>query len=477
MCPSRYARPIFFCTIILIIITLHAQASVINFKGILDFIEYDEGGGVYSEVSAGTVFEGSIDEYHANGFISNGKTLTLFGCCIAAGGLSVSNNMVLTHDEVAYLNGVLGSQEYSVGDVVDSINIEGDKTTDNGGRVEIGISYILPADSFDSDDLGNYPVEQNDIELSLFFIHEEDSNGQDIYSAGGKIITSQSTDDLNYNLFLYGDYYWCNFFADDDTEFGEVNFDGNGAVTAQGLQTSHGDLSDEQDTYTIEPDGSVSVDDNRGMVSSDGKFLFLVDTVGIVGLDFFVKKSSGLSNSILNGEYYVIDYFADDYTDFGEVNFDGVGGVTYMMLETSDGSSLSSGTGSYTVASDGQVTLGDNVGMVSPDGNIIFLVDIEGTPGLVIFVKKSSAMSDSSLDGEYYVVSHYSDDWAGFGNCTFDGNGSITYQQIQTSDGGLDNGQKSYSVSSDGAITMLDNRGVVSPDGDFVFLVDLEGTV
>jgi hypothetical protein len=279
------------------------------------------------------------------------------------------------------------------------------------------------------------------------------------------------------NSILNGEYHWCNYFADDDTEFGEATFDGNGTATVQGFQTSHGNLSNAQDTYTIKSDGSVSIDDNNGMVSYDGNFLFLVDTIGIVGLDFLVKKSFGLSDSILNGEYYAIDYFADDYTDFMEVIFDGAGGLTYETLDNSDGSLPDSGSDTYTVASDGQVTIGDNRGMVSPDGNVIFLVDLEGIPGLVILAKKSSAMSASSLDGEYYAVSHYSDDWAGFGNCTFDGNGSITYQQIQTSGGELKNGQDSYSMSSDGAITMFDNRGVVSPDGNFVFLVDLEGTV
>jgi ribosomal protein L24E len=272
---------------------------------------------------------------------------------------------------------------------------------------------------------------------------------------------------------LKGEYYWCNYFADNDTEFGEVTFDGNGTATSQGLQTSQGNLSNEQATYTIESDGSVSIDDNKGMVSSDGNFLFLVDTVGIAGVDIFVKKSTGLSNSILNGEYYVIDYFADNYTDFGEVNFDGVGGFTYVQLETSDGSPLNSGSGTYTVASDGQITMGNNRGMVSSDGKIAFTVDFSEIPGLVILVKKSTGLSNSILNIDYHSLNHFSNDFASFGEANFDGNGTITYQQLQSTSGSLDSGSGTYAVSSDGQITIDHNRGMVNTDGRFIFLVDL----
>ena len=163
------------------------QAADVNFNGQLDYIQIDEGGGVYSGVSIGTDFNGIIDDVDATGFISDGTTLTSFGCCIAAGRLSVTNNMVLSADDATFLNEIIGSLRYNDGDIVDVINIEGDKTTSSGGRIEIGISYILPSNSFDNDDLSNYPVNQADIELALFFIYEEDNVGQDIYSAGGQI--------------------------------------------------------------------------------------------------------------------------------------------------------------------------------------------------------------------------------------------------------------------------------------------------
>jgi hypothetical protein len=184
---SRTIKVFSICAIILFIGITIVQASEITFNGQLDYIQIDAGGGVYSGVAIGADFNGSIDDVDATGFITDGTTLTSFDCCISAGGLSVTNNMVLSADEATFLNGIIGSLQYNDGDIVDVIDIEGDKTTGSGGRIEIGISYILPADSFDNDDLSNYPVNQNDIELALFFIYEEDNIGQDIYSAGGQI--------------------------------------------------------------------------------------------------------------------------------------------------------------------------------------------------------------------------------------------------------------------------------------------------
>ena len=194
---SRTIKVFSICAIILFIGITIVQASGINFNGQLDYIQLDKGGGVYSGVAIGTKFYGRIDDVDATGFIIDGTTLTSFGCCIAAGGLSVTNDMILSTADATFLNQIIGSQQYNDSDVVDVVDIEGDKTTGSGGRIEIGITYILPANSFDNDDLSNYPVNQDDIELALFFIYEEDNTGQNIYSAGGKIQVPSSPADFD----------------------------------------------------------------------------------------------------------------------------------------------------------------------------------------------------------------------------------------------------------------------------------------
>ena len=74
-----------------------SHAAVIEFSGQLDIVFEDAGGAVYSGVPIGTPFTGAIDDVSASGFISDGVSLTSFGCCIAAGGLSVDNDLSLIH--------------------------------------------------------------------------------------------------------------------------------------------------------------------------------------------------------------------------------------------------------------------------------------------------------------------------------------------------------------------------------------------
>ena len=73
----------------------------LSFSGHLDIIELDAGGGVYSGTLIGNIFFGFIDDVSFGGEISNDTTLTSFSCCIAAGGLSVSNDDVLDSDGAA----------------------------------------------------------------------------------------------------------------------------------------------------------------------------------------------------------------------------------------------------------------------------------------------------------------------------------------------------------------------------------------
>ena len=101
------------CGIILIAGPTNTQASIVNFKGQLDSIQIDQGGGVYSGVAIGTNFNGIIDDVDATGFVSDGTTLTSFDCCIAAGGLSVTNDMVLSADDATFLNEIIGSPQYN----------------------------------------------------------------------------------------------------------------------------------------------------------------------------------------------------------------------------------------------------------------------------------------------------------------------------------------------------------------------------
>ncbi len=164
-----------------------AYSAVINFNGTLADPDVDDGGAVYSGVPVGTSFSGSIDDVTFIGSISDGVTPTTFSCCIAAGGLGLSNDTQLDAADAAFLNSLAGAPIFADGDFVDGVDIEGDSTTAGGGRIEVGLSYILDPLAFDSTDPSNYPFDPNDVLLTLFFIVEENSSEVEIYNAIGVV--------------------------------------------------------------------------------------------------------------------------------------------------------------------------------------------------------------------------------------------------------------------------------------------------
>jgi len=161
--------------------------SAVNFSGQLDVIEVDSGSGVYSGTAVGTPFFGVIDAQTANGKISDGSTITSFGCCLAAGGLTVTNNSALNTEDTTSLNSLAGYSMFNVGDLVDIVNIEGDVTTSGGGRLEIGLSYIFAADTFSNSSLDNYPFDPDEVLLDLFFIVEENADDTNVFYGLGKL--------------------------------------------------------------------------------------------------------------------------------------------------------------------------------------------------------------------------------------------------------------------------------------------------
>lgn len=166
-----------------------ALATVIQFSGPLRIIELNDAG-IYSSATLGTVFTGNIDDVTYFGSISDGTTATAFTCCIAAGPLEIQNDVVLDSGQVDFLNTVAGEMLFSVGNTVDIVDIEGDeRTTLPEGRIEVGISLVVDGSVFPNSDPANYsfPLTLDNLQLGLYFINEENSIGEEIYSAIGKI--------------------------------------------------------------------------------------------------------------------------------------------------------------------------------------------------------------------------------------------------------------------------------------------------
>jgi hypothetical protein len=160
------------------------------FRGNLDLNPTNEMGSIFENAPIGTPVEGSIDDATFAGRIT-ADTMTPIqvdsSCCIAAGGLQVVNDAMLTQEEANLLNALAGSNMFTAGNMYDGVDIEGDVMTVGGGRIEVGVSYIFDAGTFPNSDNSNYPFDPNDVQLALFFVVEEDSGGLHIYEGYGRI--------------------------------------------------------------------------------------------------------------------------------------------------------------------------------------------------------------------------------------------------------------------------------------------------
>ena len=183
-----------FCSLLMALLagcvmTLQVQAATINFNGSLTLIDRESPGAVYYNLPLGTAFSGFIVDSPISGEITGGGITTAFGCCIAADPAPVfTNNWVLTATDAGLLNAVTSPGMFNAGEVYDLVDIEGDAATAGGGRIEIGLSYLLDQNTFTGSTQTTLPPDPNDVVLGLFFIVEEDSpanGGGEIYNVLG----------------------------------------------------------------------------------------------------------------------------------------------------------------------------------------------------------------------------------------------------------------------------------------------------
>ena len=192
-----------------------------------------------------------------------------------------------------------------------------------------------------------------------------------------------------------------------------------------------------------------------------------------------------------SGDFILADF--DDETSFNtpaaaltRITLDGNGNGTYQNLYTSEADTLESGNFTYSIAPDGSLTIqeeGETVmdhGIFSADGNMFTLAYTAEGLGIAVGIKKSSGMSNASLNGSY-IASYFGDEtdsnlpWAGLARITLDGNGHATYQDLYTTDE-LEGGAFTYSIADDGQLTItiagFQVHGMVSADGSIFTLAE-----
>jgi hypothetical protein len=288
------------------------------------------------------------------------------------------------------------------------------------------------------------------------------------------------------------------------TDYVTLSFDGNGS----GQIIEVGGVSEIISfTYSVNSDGKFTIgiggSTGTGIVSSDGnQFTFIdkgqddntFDEVHYTG----IKKSSGMSNTSLNGTYVMTTFgggqdpngngsgsVLDVWTDYVTLSFDGNGNG--QIIEVGGVSESFSFT--YSVNSDGKFTIGiaggNETGIVSSDGNYFTFISKgpdDNTFDEVHYtgIKKSSGMSNTSLNGTYVMTTFGGgqdpdgngsgtvlDVWTDYVTLSFDGNGS---GQITEVCGVSEIISFTYSVNSDGKFTIGiaggNETGIVSSDGN-----------
>ncbi len=183
---TRRSRSTWASSLLLLLSPLCTYGATVNFTGLLDFVDLDAGGAIYSGTATGTRFTGAIDDASFGGFITDGTTRTDFSCCIAAGGIDATDNFTPNAEMVERLNSWLGPGFFAVGQQIDLIDLEGDAQTAGGGRIEVGISWVLHPDAFAGTGTV-YPFDPAKLYLTLFFIEEEDAGDDTILEAMGRV--------------------------------------------------------------------------------------------------------------------------------------------------------------------------------------------------------------------------------------------------------------------------------------------------
>lgn len=186
--------------------------------------------------------------------------------------------------------------------------------------------------------------------------------------------------------------------ADHWTRRIEATFDGNGNGIWQYIDDSDGSTDSGSLTYTVEDDGTLSVDGATvGQLSSDGNVFTIIDAEfadNDVSLQIGLKQSSNFSNNSLKGDYIVEEIGVDSTHWTGRVamTFDGDGNGTWQQFDDSK-HATGSGTLTYSVTDSGVLSIdGTEVGQIGMDTNVFMIVDSDVTDSdlsLHIGIKKS----------------------------------------------------------------------------------------
>jgi len=247
------------------------------------------------------------------------------------------------------------------------------------------------------------------------------------------------------------------------------------------------------------PDHTFSVANSEvtGITANDQSIMVSADANkgdNKLGLEISGRKGSGLGNGSLNGDHVfsalhntTVSTTPTMLTRRLALHFDGSGGVDYTTLADSAGGS-GSGIGAYSVLTDGTLDLLGGTGFVTPDGEVIMVVDttvnadpaVDDDISLGVGVRRGANMRNANLHGEfvYYEMGYEALTWTSRSVYTFNGKGGATMVRTADSDGQTFTTPErlSYDVAGDGTVSIGGQvAGVLSANGQYLILADTDG--
>jgi hypothetical protein len=209
---------------------------------------------------------------------------------------------------------------------------------------------------------------------------------------------------------LSGDYWVSEFITEPDFQaagLGYVTFDGSGYATLYRIENTIGDVDSVEFPYAVGDDGTVVFDNFLvGALSPDGQYLVAAGSeIEDNGSTYVmaVKKSSGLDNSVLSGNYIYNQVrtetggFSEENVFYAGLNYDGEGSAEATMFL---GEPLSE-TFSYEILNEGNIEIDSSLGAVSADGRYYFSIDMGDTTGVAFGMGIQSAGNPAGFGSDH----------------------------------------------------------------------------
>lgn len=268
----------------------------------------------------------------------------------------------------------------------------------------------------------------------------------------------------------------------DEAQSGTITINSNGTWTNSGTYNREGTISTGtgSGTYTLAADGTLLVTPSdepsavyTGHAASSG-VITLTMTAGSVYPEtaILVKQGGTHTAASVAGSYTVVSYSHQNGIDMsmvGTVTLTSSGSYTNNATWNENGRiSQDTGTGTFTVASNGAITVygSENPqsdpfrGYVSSSGVVVLSeMNARFGPEIDLLIPNAGSFSAASIAGRYSYVNYHSDggiDGATVGQVTLSSNGTYSTVATEVSNGTVrtsQTGSGTFTVTSSGVVT------------------------